>query len=137
MAKDFYHNCVKTALEKDGWLITHDPYKMEVEDVFYEVDLGAEPLIGAEKQGEKIAIEIKSFIGPSTVNEFHKAVGQFVDYATALEFIEPERILFLAIPEHIHLTFFQKNVIRKSLERIQAKILVYDPYHQIITAWIR
>ncbi len=25
MAKDIYHNCVRNALEKDGWKITDDP----------------------------------------------------------------------------------------------------------------
>jgi len=25
-AKDLYHDTVKTALEKDGWIITHDPF---------------------------------------------------------------------------------------------------------------
>ncbi|MFN0037072.1 MAG: XisH family protein [Saprospiraceae bacterium] len=137
MAKDFFHNQVINALQKDGWLITHDPYKMRVEDVLYEIDLGAEPLIAAEKGEQKIAVEIKSFIGPSTVNELHKAVGQFVDYATALEIFEPDRVLFLAIPEGIFLTFFQKTVIRKSIERIQGKILVYDPVNEIIVQWIK
>ena len=28
MAKDKYHELVKQALENDGWLITHDPYKI-------------------------------------------------------------------------------------------------------------
>jgi hypothetical protein len=28
-AKDIYHDHVKEALEKDGWTITDDPYKLE------------------------------------------------------------------------------------------------------------
>jgi XisH protein len=28
MAKDIYHDIVKRALQKDGWTITHDPYKI-------------------------------------------------------------------------------------------------------------
>lgn len=137
MAKDFFHDSVRIALEKDGWLITHDPYKMKVDDVLYEIDLGAERLIAAEKAGEKIAVEVKNFVGPSTVNEFHKAVGQFIDYDTALEMFEPERVLFLAIPENIFLTFFQKTVIKKSIERIRAKILVYNSQLEIIVTWIK
>jgi len=27
-AKDRYHNCVKNALIKDGWVITHDPLRL-------------------------------------------------------------------------------------------------------------
>ena len=59
----------------------HHPYRMEIEEVTYNIDFGAEPLLGAEKEGNKIAVEVKSFVGSSTVNEFHKAVGQFNDYS--------------------------------------------------------
>ena len=87
MAKGFYHNNVKEALEKDGWRITHDPYPVSVEDVGYEIDFAAEPLLAAEKDEAKIAIEVKSSIGTSTINEFHQAVGQFNYYYVALEFV--------------------------------------------------
>jgi hypothetical protein len=75
MARDFYHNNVREALEKDGWRITNDPYTLKVDDIGYEIDFGAEPLIAAEKEEQTIAVEVKSFVGPSNVNEFHKAVG--------------------------------------------------------------
>ncbi len=29
MAKDLFHEAVKVALQKDGWEITHDPYKLK------------------------------------------------------------------------------------------------------------
>ncbi len=128
---------MREALEKDGWRIIDNPYPLRVEDVGYEIDFGAEPLIAAEKEDISIAVEVKSFVGPSTVNEFHKAVGQLNDYSVALEIEDPERVLFLAIPEEIWLVFFQKPVIQKSLARIQAKILVYNPYKNEIVKWIR
>lgn len=135
MARDFYHDNVRDALEKDGWKITHDPYQVRIEDVGYEIDLGAEILIAAEKDSTKIAVEIKSFIGPSTINEFHKAVGQFNDYYVALQIQEPERVLYLAIPEDTWNRFFQKTVIQKSLERIGAKVIVYNPLQNLIVSW--
>ena len=137
MAKDFYHENVKEALKKDGWLITDDPYFLRVDDVGYEIDFGAEPLLAAVKDDVKIAVEVKSFVGPSTVNEFHRAVGQFNDYYVALEIEDSERVLFLAIPEDIWSQFFQKRVIQKSLERIQAKVIVYNPYKNEIVEWIK
>ncbi len=33
MAKDLYHDNLRRALEKDGWLITHDPYELTVDAV--------------------------------------------------------------------------------------------------------
>lgn len=49
MAKDIYHNHVKEALEKDGWIITADPYILNYADTRFDVDLGAEKLIEATK----------------------------------------------------------------------------------------
>jgi hypothetical protein len=137
MAKDIYHNNVKEALEKDGWRITHDPYPIKVDEVGYEIDFGAERLIAAEKEEQLIAVEVKSFVGPSAINEFHRAVGQFNDYSVALEIQDPQRVLFLAVPVDIWLRFFQKRVIQKSLERIGAKMLVYDPHTNSVTKWIK
>lgn len=71
MAKDFYHDVVRHALESEGWKVTHDPFPLNVGNIGYEVDLGAEKLFDAEKGLEKIAVEVKSFNGPSDINEFH------------------------------------------------------------------
>ena len=48
MARDFYHYQVKNALIKEGWRITADPFQISIEDVDFEIDLAAEPLIAAE-----------------------------------------------------------------------------------------
>jgi len=42
MAKDFYHDTVKQALQTDGWQITHDPYLVELGKLRGFIDLGAE-----------------------------------------------------------------------------------------------
>lgn len=137
MARDFYHNNVKLALEGDGWIVTSDPYSIRIDEVGYEIDFAAEPIIAAEKEESKIAIEVKSFMGPSTIKEFHKAIGQFNDYSVALELIEPERILFLAVPSEIWDRFFLKPIIQKSLERVKAKVVIYDPDLNKIVKWIK
>jgi hypothetical protein len=49
------------------------------------IDLGAEQVLGAERNGEKIAVKIKSFIGFSATTEFNSALGQFLKYQLALE----------------------------------------------------
>ncbi len=137
MARDLFHYQVKRALIKEGWNITADPYRMEVDEVLYEIDLGAEPIIAAEKENEKIAIEIKSFAGASTISEFHKAVGQFVDYSVALEFFDPNRVLYLAVPETTYDNFFLKPVIQRTIEKIDCKIIVYHPQNETIVKWIK
>jgi len=82
MAKDKYHDLVKQALIDEGWTITDDPYY--IKNTAWEIDLGAEKLIGAEKDNKKIAIEVKSFLAPSFANEFHGVVGQYFNYVINL-----------------------------------------------------
>ncbi|WP_308737845.1 element excision factor XisH family protein [Nostoc sp. 'Peltigera membranacea cyanobiont' N6] len=84
-AKDAFHAVVKTALEKEGWLITHAPYALQAGTLELYVDLGAEQVIAAEKQGQKIAVEIKSFLSPSKITELYAALGQFIIYRIALQ----------------------------------------------------
>jgi XisH protein len=74
-SRDIYHNCVKNALLKDGWTITHDPLKLEWGKKDLYVDLGAEQLIAAENTEQKIAVEIKSFVGRSDIDDLEKALG--------------------------------------------------------------
>jgi len=126
---------VREALEKEDWKITHDPFYLAVGGVELYIDLGAEPLIAAEKDEEKIAIEIKSFLSPSTISEFHTAVGQFLNYRRALFKTEPERRLYLAVPVEIYTTFFALPFIREGVEEYQLHLLVYDAEEQVITQW--
>ncbi len=105
-AKDIHHEAMRTALEQAGWTITHDPYFFSVGKVDFYIDLGAEQLIAAEKENQKIAIEVKGFTQPSSVQAFHEAIGQFVNYRGALEEKEPSRKLFLAIPDTAYYDFF-------------------------------
>ncbi|MFM9947996.1 MAG: XisH family protein [Saprospiraceae bacterium] len=135
-AKDKYHHQVRRALEKDGWVVTHDPYFLKLVGVNYPVDLGAEKLIAAQKEGEKIVVEIKSFAGESIPNEFHTALGQYLDYGLGLEEQEPERLIFLAIPEKTYQKIKKIPILLKALDRYQIKVVIFDPMSEEITQWI-
>lgn len=137
MAKDVFHETVKKALEKDGWTITHDPYRLRygIADVY--IDLAAEEAIAAEKQGLKIAVEIKSFIGSSTISEFHTALGQFLNYRIALESSdEPERLLYLAVPKDVYQTFLRFEPAKTVVERYKVFLIVYNSNQEVIEQWI-
>jgi hypothetical protein len=136
MSKDLYHNQVKAALQKDGWQITHDPYEIRVGGVEMYIDLAAEQIIAAQRGTTKIAIEIKSFINPSTISDFHLAHGQFLDYRYALESEEPDRTLYLAVPFKTYQTFFSLQFIQQVRQRSQIKLIVYDSKQEVIVKWI-
>ena len=74
-AKDLFHNAVKQGLLKENWVITADPLKIKIEGVKFEIDLAAEKVLAAQKAGQKIAVEIKSFLNTSAITDFHAALG--------------------------------------------------------------
>ena len=75
-------------------LMIRIPCGLGKRDLF--VDLGAERqvLFAAEQGEQRIAIEVRSFLGPSLVTNLHEALGQFVLYEDIMELTEPDRILF-------------------------------------------
>ncbi len=136
-AKDKFHDAVKQGLEKDGWKITHDPLRIEFgEEDKIQIDLGAEKVLGAEKSGQKIAVEIKSFLSDSAVFDFHLALGQFLNYRLVLEATEPERILYLAVPNYAYQSFFYRDLPQAAIHKYQIKLMVYDPINQGDIEWI-
>jgi hypothetical protein len=137
VAKDYFHSVVKAALIQEGWDVTDDPLNITVGGVDMEIDLGAERIIAAERQGQKIAVEVKSFLaGTSAISEFHRALGQFINYRAALKSETPDRILYLAIPYVAFNTFFQLDFPKSRVEENQVKLLVYDILSQKELLWI-
>jgi hypothetical protein len=136
-AKDIFHEAVKQALQKEQWVITDDPLKLEFGNVKFKIDLGAEKLIAAHKNSEKIAVEIKSFLNPSAITDFYSALGQFLSSRLALEAIDPERILYVAVPLDTYRTFFQLEFTRIAVQRYQISLIVYDSVNEVIVQWIR
>jgi len=136
-AQDVYHNVVKSALVKDGWKITADPLTLKFSTRYkLQIDLAAEALVAAEKDNQFIAVEVKSFLAPSTVSEFHAALGQFINYRIALRLKQPERVLFLAVPLFIYEEFFLEEVVQISVEENAVKLLIFDPDLEEIVRWI-
>ena len=136
-ALDIYHNEAKHALLNDGWTITDDPFTIRYGDVDMYADLGAERLIAATKDTEKIVVEVKSFVGDSLVSEFHKAVGQYLDYLPGLEENDPDRTLYLGIPLEAYDAFFTKRLAQTIIRRYAIKLMVFDVAREVIVQWIR
>ena len=139
MAKDIFHNEVRQALEKEGWLITDDPYSIRLMGVESDIDLGAERLMGAEREKageiEKIAVEIKSFIGNSFMKDFHLAVGQFTNYRILLARKETDRTLYLAVSKAVYERRFRTEGIQFICEQANIRIVVFDQDQSTIVLW--
>lgn len=134
-AKDLFHQAVKQALLNEQWQITADPLTIKIEGVKFEIDLAAEKVFAAEKAGRRIAVEIKSFLNPSVITDFHSALGQFLNYRLALQMNEPERTLYLAVPTDTYESFFQERFTQEAIKLYQVKLIVYDPLQEVIIQW--
>jgi XisH protein len=136
MARDLFHENVKEALIKEGWIITNDPLSFKIGNVQVQIDLGAERLIAAERGTDKIAIEIKTFGSLSFITALYEAVGKYIIYRNVLAMKEPERFLYLAVPENIYKRFFEEPVIQKTMQEEKFKLVIYNQESQIISQWI-
>jgi len=101
-----------------------------------QIDLGADKLLAAEKADHHIAVEVKSFVSPSAISEFHTALGQYLNYRLALQTADAGRHLYLAVPRDTFLTFLQLPFPRAVLAEHQVALLVYHAHQEVITQWI-
>ncbi len=136
-AKDIYHDTVKNALIKDGWTITHDPLKLQYGKRKLFVDLGAERLIAAVKDSQEIAVEIKSFISKSQMDDLENALGQYILYENVLSVVEPNRELYLAVADNVFETVFEDAIGQLLMKNENLKICVLNPEMEEIIRWIK
>ena len=133
MARDIFHNIVKEALIKDGWTITHDPLTLlPRKEGGVQTDLGAEKIIIADKGLTKIAVEVKSFLNPSPINDFHEAFGQYMIYLDVLEMTKIERIMYLAMPFEVYNYLITKPYLQYVKQKHKIKFILFDPLEKII-----
>lgn len=136
MARDKIHDAVKNALIKDGWQITHDPYELEFGQVNVRVDLAARKPFAAEKNGRKIAVEIKSFLNRSGIYDFERAVGQYILYRLFLEEVEPVRHLYLAVSDFTYQELFQRQGINFAIRRLHISLVIIRLPREEVVTWI-
>lgn len=139
-ARDVYHNVVKPALIADGWRVTHDPYRIEYGGKDAYVDLGAERtadsiILGAERGTTRIAVEIKTFTGPSVLANLQQALGQYLLYRAWMRRTEPERLLYLAVDTETAAGVFEMAFGQVVADEAQLLLAVIDLSQERVVAW--
>jgi hypothetical protein len=145
-AKDSIHNIVKEAIVKDGWKITDDPYVISYGERFLFIDLAATisstlnqaqgSFIGATKENQRIAIEIKDFRGQSVIADLEQALGQYTLYQLLLRRIEPERELYLAITDTIYSNIFNEPIGELVITEMPLKLIIVNLKTVEVRQWI-
>jgi XisH protein len=133
---DIIHNAVKNALIKDGWVITDDPYIIQYRKTTLYADLGAERPIAVERNGHKLVVEVKSFIGASKIQDLKEALGQYDIYYYLLEETAPDRKLYIAVSDTLYKTFFNQDAIQLILTKHQLPLVIVDIEALEIKQWI-
>jgi XisH protein len=99
--------------------------------------LGAEPVLGAEKDGERIAVEIKTFGNPSFMTALYEAVGKYAVYRKALELDESDRVLYLAMPEDVYDRYAKEPLFMGSLDEGNINLILFETTIEKISRWIK
>jgi len=135
--KDLYHDQVIKALVADGWTITDDPLRIGYGGQNYYVDLGAtRDTLAAEKDGHKIAVEIKSFLSRSHTHDLHEAIGQYNLYRDVLQETDAERVLFLAVTERLYDKLFAEKYGQFVIRKQRLNLLVFNETEERIVQWL-
>lgn len=92
--------------------------------------------IAAEKDGRKIAVEVKSFLGLSALDDLEDALGQFGVYRAVLRLKEPDRALYLAVPTTVREMLMEEKDFRFILADFQARLIFYPPRDSEVLEWI-
>lgn len=133
--RDFYHEHVRNALIKAGWTITDDQLPLRFFTSRLYIDLAASKV---EEDGSLslITVEVKNFrVRVDYVNEFQKAVGQYIMYRHLLRSLDFSHTLYLAIPENDSRSFFRDASVQSLLAAHDIKLLIFDPTTQTIVRW--
>jgi len=136
-AKNVFHDAMIAALQTDGWTITDDPLTLHVGERDLHVDLGAErPFIGATKGTDRIAVEVQSFLNPSAVADLQQAIGQYAMYRVVLAQQQPDRPVYLAVPQVVYDGILDEPLGQLMLTELGLRVIVFDPNRREIVRWI-
>lgn len=133
--RDLYHDLVVRALENEGWTITDDPLQVSIGDTDLYVDLAAERVLGAVKGEVRIAVEIKSFLGASKVDDLEMAVGQYNVYRDVLAEVEPDRLVYLAVSRRVDKSILSSQFGRLIVARQHLRLIVFDENEERRLEW--
>jgi hypothetical protein len=134
---DRIHNAVKNAPINDGWKIIHDPFTMRRGRVKLQADLAAEKMLAAEKDGEKIVVEIKSFMSKSQLRELEQAIGQYSLYREYLKILQAPYQIFLALSEDAYQSLLRLDDVGTVLPSLNIAIFTVDLEKEEVIRWIK
>ncbi len=93
-------------------------------------------MLAADRDSEKIVVEVKSFTRASDMKDLEDALGQFVLYAQLLKRYAPERTLYLGVTEDVRKTVFEEEAGQILIEDGIIRLVTFNPVEEVIVRWI-
>ncbi len=133
--RDFYHDAVKRAIQRDGWTVTQEPLYLPFGSTQLEVDLAAEKIF-AQRGAVRIAVEVKNFLQENmNASELQKSLGQYQLYDVLIEEENLSYRLYLAITESAYKTVFSTTAVQSLIRRNNMGLIIFNPETETIVEW--
>jgi hypothetical protein len=132
-AKDRYHDAVKRALAKDGWVIADEQVQLFIDNRILYIDME----IAHPAKDSTLLIEVKELYSvPSPVDALAAAVGKYVMYRAGLRNTGVSNPLYMAVSVQAYENILSEKVGRLMVAEAQLLILVFDPDQEVVVQWI-
>jgi hypothetical protein len=133
--KDLNHDIVVRALIKAGWTIVDEQYYLLVGASAAQRRLYIDIKAQHHLQRISILIEVKS-LEKSPVHELMEMIGQYIVYRAALDLLQDDTPLYVAVSEISYHDIVLHPLGQKSMERITIPFMIYDSEKEEILQWI-
>ncbi len=131
-AKDRLHDTVVRALAKDGWTIVDEQVTVTVGERNLWIDIQAQK----EVETSTILVEVKGFENMrSPIDYFADAVGKYLLYKTALEFLNNRSPLYMAVSEEGYNGILSEVIGQQVTQKLGIKLLAFVPEIEEIVQW--
>lgn len=137
-ANDLNHDAVIHSLTKAGWSIVKEQYSLVIGENADNLRRLYIDILAQSQSAQIVLIEVKS-LAVSPVHQFMQLVGQYVVYRSALDYLDDDTPLYVAISESDYETIVKhplgKHVMEQTL-REPIPLVIYDTVTEEILRWI-
>lgn len=137
-ATDRNHQAVIRSLSKAGWSVIQEQYSLAVGETADDLRRLYIDLAVQSQDDQIVLIEIK-LLDPSPIHQFMMLVGQYLVYRSALDYLEHDTRLYVALSNIDYKTMVEhplgQRVMNNTL-RTAIPMVVYDEINEEILRWI-
>jgi hypothetical protein len=131
-AKDRYHDAVVRALTRDGWIVD-EQYTVIVEPRVMYIDIHAIH----RSRNQEICVEIKGFRNmPSELRYLESTVGQYVLYRAALNAVNLQFPLYLAVPHTAYDGILSEPIGQSVIQYANISVMLFNLETEEVVEWI-